>query len=50
VRKIQIKIISIVTVILIGITMFSMANATTPAENKAAGVAFLAENTKKPIS
>ncbi|MFI3198135.1 MAG: FKBP-type peptidyl-prolyl cis-trans isomerase [Methylococcaceae bacterium] len=46
-RKIQIKIISIVTVILIGITMFSMANATTPAENKAAGVAFLAENTKK---
>lgn len=28
--------------------MFSMANATTPAENKAAGEAFLAENTKKP--
>ncbi|MEY3289544.1 MAG: hypothetical protein RLZZ419_1786 [Pseudomonadota bacterium] len=27
--------------------MFSMANATTPEENKAAGVAFLAENTKK---
>ncbi len=27
--------------------MSSMANATTPAENKAAGAAFLAENTKK---
>ncbi|MFZ2312059.1 MAG: FKBP-type peptidyl-prolyl cis-trans isomerase N-terminal domain-containing protein, partial [Methylobacter sp.] len=28
--------------------MFSMANATTPEENKATGVAFLAENAKKP--
>lgn len=28
--------------------MFSMANATTPEENKAAGIAFLAENAKKP--
>ncbi len=28
--------------------MFSMANATTPEENKAAGTAFLAENAKKP--
>lgn len=28
--------------------MFSMANANTPAENKAAGEAFLAENAKKP--
>ncbi len=28
--------------------MFSMANATSPEENKAAGVAFLAENAKKP--
>ena len=28
--------------------MFSMANATTPEENKAAGAAFLAENAKKP--
>ncbi len=27
--------------------MFSMANATTPEENKAAGIAFLAENAKK---
>jgi FKBP-type peptidyl-prolyl cis-trans isomerase len=47
VRKIQTQVISIVTVILIGITMFSMANATSPEENKAAGAAFLAENAKK---
>ena len=46
-RKIQIRVVSIITVLLIGITLFSMANATTPEENKAAGVAFLAENTKK---
>ena len=46
-RKIQTQVISIVTVILIGITMFSIANATSPEENKAAGVAFLAENAKK---
>ncbi|WP_262965984.1 FKBP-type peptidyl-prolyl cis-trans isomerase [Methylobacter psychrophilus] len=44
-RKIQ--VVSIITVLLIGITMFSMANATTPEENKAAGIAFLAENAKK---
>jgi FKBP-type peptidyl-prolyl cis-trans isomerase len=48
VRKIQTQVLSIVTVLLIGFTMFSMANATTPAENKAAGTAFLAENAKKP--
>jgi len=48
VRKIQTKVLSIVTILLIGFTMFSMANATTPAENKAAGIAFLAENAKKP--
>jgi FKBP-type peptidyl-prolyl cis-trans isomerase len=48
VRKIQTQVLSIVTVLLIGFTMFSMANATTPAENKAAGEAFLAENAKKP--
>jgi len=47
VRKIQVQVLSIVTFILIGITVFSMANATTPEENKAAGAAFLAENTKK---
>ncbi|MCX7097909.1 MAG: FKBP-type peptidyl-prolyl cis-trans isomerase [Methylococcales bacterium] len=47
-RKIQTQVISIVTVILIGITMFSLANATSPEENKTAGTTFLAENAKKP--
>ncbi|MCL7422172.1 MAG: FKBP-type peptidyl-prolyl cis-trans isomerase [Methylobacter sp.] len=47
-RKLQTRILSVITIILIGITMFSMANATTPEENKAAGEAFLAENAKKP--
>jgi len=47
VRKIQTQILSIVTVMLIGLTMFSMANATTPEENSAASTAFLAENAKK---
>lgn len=46
-RNIQTRVLSIVSVILIGITMFSLANATTPEENKAAGAAFLAENAKK---
>ncbi|WAK04223.1 FKBP-type peptidyl-prolyl cis-trans isomerase [Methylobacter sp. YRD-M1] len=47
-RKLQTRILSVITIILVGITMFSMANATTPEENKAAGEAFLAENAKKP--
>lgn len=46
-KKIQTQILSIIAVFLIGLTMFSMANATTPAENKAAGTAFLVENAKK---
>lgn len=46
-KKIQIHILSIIVVVLTGITMLSMANATSPAENQAAGVAFLAENGKK---
>lgn len=41
------RVFSFITIILIGFTMFSMANATTPEENKAAGEAFLAENAKK---
>lgn len=40
-------VIAILAAILIGITMFSMANATSPEENKAAGETFLAENSKK---
>ncbi|MGZ5027362.1 MAG: FKBP-type peptidyl-prolyl cis-trans isomerase [Methylobacter sp.] len=47
-RNIQTKVLLIVTALFIGFTMFSMANATTPEENKAAGTAFLAENAKKP--
>ncbi len=38
---------AVLTAFLIGFTMFSMANATSPSENKAAGEAFLAENAKK---
>ncbi|NOQ37048.1 MAG: FKBP-type peptidyl-prolyl cis-trans isomerase [Methylococcaceae bacterium] len=41
------RIFSIFTALLIGFTMFSMANATTPEEHKAAGTSFLAENAKK---
>jgi len=40
-------VIVILSALIIGITMFSMANATSPEENKAAGEAFLAENTTK---
>lgn len=47
-RKIQAQVLLIVTILFIGFTMFSMANATTPAETKAAGIAFLADNAKKP--
>lgn len=43
----QRRIISIFTAILIGFTMFSIANATTPEDNKKAGVEFLAKNAKK---
>lgn len=40
-------VIVFLAAILIGITMFSMANATSPEENQAAGEAFLAKNTTK---
>ncbi|MFI3223021.1 MAG: FKBP-type peptidyl-prolyl cis-trans isomerase, partial [Methylococcaceae bacterium] len=43
----RIQFISIITALIIGITMFSMANATSPAENQAEGAAFLVENAKK---
>ncbi|MCX7102393.1 MAG: FKBP-type peptidyl-prolyl cis-trans isomerase [Methylobacter sp.] len=46
-RKLITQALLIVSVLLIGFNMFSMANATTPAENKAAGTAFLATNAKK---
>ncbi len=47
-NKIQVQVISVITALLIGFTMFSMANATSPEENKAQGSAFLADNAKKP--
>lgn len=43
----HLRLVAIFTATLIGITMFSMANAKSPEENKAAGEAFLAENSKK---
>lgn len=45
--KLHTRIFSVLSAMLIGFTMFSMANATTPQENKEAGEAFLAENAKK---
>lgn len=46
-KNIRHRVVVSLTVLLIGFTMFSMANATSPEENKAAGKAFLAENAKK---
>lgn len=46
-KNIRYRVIAILTALLIGFTMFSMANATSPEETKAAGEAFLAENAKK---
>jgi FKBP-type peptidyl-prolyl cis-trans isomerase len=48
VQKIHIQILSAIFAIAIGLTMFSLANAASPEENKASGEKFLAENTKKP--
>jgi FKBP-type peptidyl-prolyl cis-trans isomerase FkpA len=48
VGKLQTQIISLVTVVLVGLTIVSLANATTPEEKKAQSAAFLAENGKKP--
>ena len=41
------RVIAVLTAFFIGFVMFSMANATTPAENKAAGEKFLTENAQK---
>lgn len=40
------RVIAILTAFFIGFVMFSMANATTPDENKAAGEKFLTDNAK----
>lgn len=42
------RVIATIIAFFIGFVMFSMANATTPAENKAAGDKFLADNASKP--
>ena len=49
-NKSKLQIFSIITVMmtLIGVTIFSMANAISPEENKAKGIAFLKENANKP--
>lgn len=47
-KKTRNRIIASLIALLTGFIMFSMANATTPEENKAAGEKFLAENQKKP--
>jgi FKBP-type peptidyl-prolyl cis-trans isomerase len=48
VQKIHTQILSTIFAIAIGLTLFSLANAGTPEENKTAGEAFLKENAKKP--
>lgn len=47
-QKIHTQLLSALFAIAIGFTLFSLANAGTPEENKAAGEAFLAANAKKP--
>ncbi|NJA04491.1 FKBP-type peptidyl-prolyl cis-trans isomerase [Methylococcaceae bacterium WWC4] len=47
-KTVKQRVVATLTAFIIGFVMFSMANATTPAENLAAGEAFLAENAKKP--
>ncbi|WGS85887.1 FKBP-type peptidyl-prolyl cis-trans isomerase [Methylomonas sp. UP202] len=47
-KTVKQRVAATLTAFIIGFVMFSMANATTPAENLAAGEAFLAENAKKP--
>lgn len=46
-KKSLTRFITILITLIIGFTMFSMANAGTAEENKAAGKEFLAKNTKK---
>lgn len=47
-KTIRNRIIATLIAFITGFIMFSMANANTPAENKAAGEKFLAENAKNP--
>jgi FKBP-type peptidyl-prolyl cis-trans isomerase len=43
----QTRLLSLITATVIGLSMFSMAHAGSPEENKAAGAAYLATNAKK---
>lgn len=47
-KKLSNQLISIIIALAAGFITFSMANAGSPEENKAAGATFLAENGKKP--
>jgi FKBP-type peptidyl-prolyl cis-trans isomerase FkpA len=47
-RKLTQRILSIVLALSVGMALFSIANAGSPEENKAAGEKYLAENGKKP--
>lgn len=46
--KIKTQISSLMVILFLGFTIWSLANATTPEESKAKGEAFLAENAKQP--
>ena len=46
-KSIRHRVVAILAALLIGFTMFSMANAKSPDQNKAAGEVFLVENAKK---
>lgn len=46
-KKANHQLITIILTIIMGFTLFSIANAGSPEENKAAGEKFLAENAKK---
>lgn len=47
-KSLRNRIIATLIALITGFIMFSMANATTPAENKAAGEKFLADNAQNP--
>ncbi len=46
-KNITYRVVAVLTAFLIGFTMFSLANAKSPSENKQAGEAFLVENATK---
>jgi FKBP-type peptidyl-prolyl cis-trans isomerase len=48
VQKFTQRMLSVILAVIVGLTLYSVANAGSPEENKAAGEKFLAENGKKP--